>query len=62
MEEIIIKMENRVKEEIEAAKAAFEVSQTYDSVGNAKIIGMLEMLNIVTGRHYTYGNDGLHKE
>jgi hypothetical protein len=55
------KMIERINKEIEGLKRIFEVTKTYDPVGNAKIIGMIEMLSIVTGKNYYYDENGLHE-
>ena len=51
-----MKMENkmieRINQEIESLKKCYEVNQKFDPVGNAKIIGMLDMLKIATGKDY----------
>lgn len=59
--ERIEEMIKRIEVEISWLKDIYENTKEYDPVGNAKICGMIEMLNIVTGKEHYYDANGLHE-
>lgn len=55
------KIINVINNEIKYLKKDFATTGEYDTVGNAKIQGMIEILQVVTGKKYYYDNNGLHE-
>lgn len=58
---MIEKMIKRIEIEISWLKSSYEITKEYDPITNAKIGGMIEMLNIATGKEYYYNETGLHE-
>lgn len=55
------KMIERINKEIAGAKRYYEATGQNDVLGNCKILGMIEMLQIATGKEYYYDENGLHE-
>jgi hypothetical protein len=55
------KMIERINREIEISKKYFELTGQTDIQTNCKIIGMLQMLEIATGKEYYFDENGLHE-
>ena len=58
---MIEKMIKRINLEIEWLKSSYEITNEFDPITNAKIGGMIEMLNIASGKEYYYDATGLHE-
>ena len=55
------KMLERINETIAISKKWYEVTGQVDTLTNNKILGMLEMLTIVTGKQYYFDENGVHE-
>lgn len=58
---MIEKMIQKINETIELSKKWYETTGIIDVTGNHKIYGMIEMLQIATGKEYYFDNEGLHE-
>lgn len=55
------KMVGMIEEEIQKSKSYFISEGKNDILTNCKIIGMIEMLQVVTGKLYFFDETGLHE-
>lgn len=58
---MVEKMIERINNEIEISKKYFELNRKTDIQTNCKIIGMLQMLEIATGKEYYFDENGVHE-
>lgn len=55
------KMIAKINQKIEKMVKEFEKTKKYNSIANAEIDGMMEMLELVTERNYFYDEAGVHE-
>lgn len=58
---MVEKMIEKINETIELSKKQYEATGIIDVIGNHKIYGMIEMLQIATEKEYYFDNEGLHE-
>lgn len=61
MNNTVEKMVERIENEIKVSKRYFEATNEVDTLTNSKICGMIEMLQMVTGKEYYFDENGLHE-
>lgn len=55
------KMIAKINQKIEKTVKEFEKTKKYNSIANAEVDGMMEMLELVTGKNYFYDEIGVHE-
>lgn len=55
------KMIARINRKLEWMKNEFDRTHQFSEINNAKIDGMMEMLELVTGKEYFYDEKGVHE-
>lgn len=55
------KMIARINKQIEKMAKDFERTHQFNENDNAKVDGMMEMLELVTGKEYFYDESGVHE-
>lgn len=55
------KMIARINQKIAKIAKEFEKTKKYDSIANAELDGMMEILELVTEKNYFYDETGVHE-
>lgn len=55
------KMIARINKKLEQMAKDFDRTHQFNEIDNAKVYGMMEMLELVTGKEYYYDANGVHE-
>ena len=55
------KMIAKINKKLDQMKKDFNRTHRFNEIDNAKVYGMMEMLELVTGKEYYYDQSGVHE-